>query len=360
MIKHHILIIGSTGLVGAAAVEHFSRIQDWQVTAVARRTLPFPDSVRQLQIDLTDKSACVEGLSAVRGVTHVLYTALYEKPNLVASWRDEEQMATNLSMLRNVLDVLDRAAPELRHITLLQGAKAYGLHLGPTPVPCKERVPRHPHKNFYWLQEDLLRERKAHRGWTFSILRPQLVLGTVAGTPMNIVLAIGAFAAIQRELGRPLCFPGGAYGVYGASDSRLIAKAAEFVGTHEICGGETYNIVNGDVFAWKDIWPGIARHFGMEAGEPEPLCLADAMPRHEEVWGRIAKRHALKQTSLAKLLDRSWQFADRAFGYGFEYPPHSVLDGLKLRSHGFNEFLDTEDAIAYWLRRLQEEQVLPH
>lgn len=65
------------------------------------------------------------------------------------------------------------------------------------------------------------------------------------------------------------------------------------------------------------------------------------------------------ETSLARLADRSWQFADRAFGYGLEYPPHSVLNGLKLRSHGFSEFPDTEDAIAYWLHRLQAEQVLP-
>jgi nucleoside-diphosphate-sugar epimerase len=328
------------------------------VTTVARRTLPFPDAVKQLRIDLTDAQACAEGLRDAQGVTHVLYTALYEKPVLVASWRDEEQMATNLAMLKNLLDALDRTAPQLRHTTLLQGAKAYGLHLGPTPVPCKERSPRHQHKNFYWLQEDLLRERKPQRAWSFSVLRPQLVLGTAAG-PMNIIVAIGALAAIQRELGRPLSFPGGAYGVYGASDSRLIASATEFVGTHEICAGETYNIVNGDVFAWKDVWPGIANLFGMQAGEPTPMCLADSMPQYEEVWQRIATRHGLVETSLAKLANSSWQFADRAFGYGFEYPPHSVLDGLKLRSHGFNEFLDTEDAIAHWLQRLQAEKVLP-
>jgi nucleoside-diphosphate-sugar epimerase len=329
------------------------------VTAVARRTLAFPGSVRQLQIDLTDAGACAQRLREAQGVTHLLFTALYEKPNLVASWRDEEQMATNVAMLKNVLDALDDTAPQLRHITLLQGAKAYGLHLGPTPVPCKERSPRHPHKNFYWLQEDLLRERKPHRGWTFSVLRPQLVLGTAAGSPMNIIVAIGAFAAIQRELGKPLCFTGGPYGVYGASDSRLIASATEFVGTHEICGGETYNIVNGDVFAWEALWPSIANLFSMEAGEPTPTCLAETMPQYEEVWQRIATRHGLAETSLSRLANSSWQFADRAFGHGLEYPKHSVLDGLKLRSHGFNEFLDTEDAMAYWLRRLQAEKVLP-
>ena len=232
-----------------------------------------------------DAAACEKGLRQVQNVTHVLYTALYEKPNLVASWRDEEQMAVNFAMLKNLLDALDRTAPGLRHITLLQGAKAYALHLGPTPVPCKERSPRHPHKNFYWLQEDLVRERKRARGAGRSrSCGHSWCLERRSGSAMNIIVAIGAFAAIQRELGKPLCFPGGAYGVYGASDSRLIARAVEFTGTHEICAGETYNIVNGDVFAWKDVWPGVAALFGMEAGAPSPMCLAETMPQYEEVW----------------------------------------------------------------------------
>jgi nucleoside-diphosphate-sugar epimerase len=358
--KHHILIVGSTGLVGNAAVEHFSALPDWKVTTVARRKLPCLPKVRQLQVDLADARACATNLDDVQTVTHVLYAALYEKDDLVAGWRDEGQMSTNLSMLTNLLDALDRKAPQLRHITLLQGAKAYGLHLGPTPIPCKERWPRHKHDSFYWLQEDLVRARTASRGWTFSILRPQLVLGTAMSSPMNIVIAIGAYAAIQRELGQALAFPGGSYAVYGASDARLIARATEFVGTHDICSGETYNIVNGDVFAWKDVWPTIAGIFRMEAGSNSPMRLAEQMPQYENVWERIASRHGLVERSLSKLVNSSWQFADRALGFGFEYAPHSVLSGLKLRSHGFQDFLDTEDAFSYWLKRLQEERVLPH
>ena len=33
--------------------------------------------------------------SALREVTHVFYAALYEKPDLVAGWRDHEQMDVN-------------------------------------------------------------------------------------------------------------------------------------------------------------------------------------------------------------------------------------------------------------------------
>ena len=35
--KHRILIAGASGVVGAAAVEHFASLPDWQVVALSRR-----------------------------------------------------------------------------------------------------------------------------------------------------------------------------------------------------------------------------------------------------------------------------------------------------------------------------------
>ena len=42
---------------------------------------------------------------------------------------------------------------------------------------------------------------------------------------MNIVGALGAWAAIRREQGRPLSFPGGGPLVTAATDTRLLADA---------------------------------------------------------------------------------------------------------------------------------------
>src|SRR3712207_9396900 len=109
-------------------------------------------------------------------------------------------------MLRNLLEPLTAAARDLRHVGLLQGTKAYGAHLHPIPVPARERFPRDPHENFYWLHEDLVRERSAEQGWTFTILRPQLIVGPNHGVVMNVPPVIGAYAAIRREeIGRASC-----------------------------------------------------------------------------------------------------------------------------------------------------------
>ena len=357
--KHTILIAGASGVVGAAAVEHFASLPDWQVLALSRRPSKLPEGVRHVALDLTDAAACVAMAQSLKDVTHVMFAALYELPELVAGWRDPKQMAVNEAMLRNLLDALEPAAKGLRHITLMQGTKAYGGHVEAAPVPAKERLPRHRHANFYWLQEDLLRARQPQAGWTFTVLRPQIVFGYAVGSPMNVVGAIGAYAAVQRELGAALKFPGGGRYLNAASDSRLIARAAEFAGTHEIAANETYNVVNGDSLVWHDIWGGIAQRFGMDVGLAEPLELTTAMPTHEATWARIVAKHGLRSLSLEQMIGSSWQFTDRLLGYGLSDPADSVLSTIKLRQHGFAGCEDTEDSLHDWLERMQAERLLP-
>ena len=64
-------------------------------------------------------------------MTHLVYAALHERPGLVAGWQEDEQIRTNEAMLRNLFEPLERAAPGLRHVALLQGTKAYGVHVRP-------------------------------------------------------------------------------------------------------------------------------------------------------------------------------------------------------------------------------------
>jgi nucleoside-diphosphate-sugar epimerase len=357
--KHTILIAGASGVVGAAAVEHFASLPDWEVLALSRRASALPEGVRHVPLDLTDAAACAAAAPGLAKATHVMFAALYELPELVAGWRDPKQMAVNDAMLRNLLDALQPVAKGLRHITLMQGTKAYGGHVEPAPVPAKERSPRHKHENFYWLQEDLLRERQPNSAWTFTVLRPQLIFGYAIGSPMNVVAAIGAYAAVQRERGLPLSFPGGGRYINAASDSRLIAQAAEFAGTHEIAANETYNVINGDALVWQDIWASIAARFDMQAGTAEPMSLADSMPGQEASWSRIVSKHGLRPLSLEQLIGSSWQFTDRALAQGLAHPADSVLSPIKLRKHGFVGCEDTEDSLHYWLERMQAQRLLP-
>src|SRR5215217_1048026 len=216
-----VLIAGASGLVGAAAVDKF--LDDgWDVIAVSRRR-PEVFSSRQFRhvpIDLRDADATAAAVADLGDVTHVVYTAVFEMPGLVPGWSERVQMETNRDMLRNLMEPLTAAASGLQHVSLLQGTKAYGVHLHPIAIPARERFPRDQHENFYWLQEDYIRAKSASGGWAFSIWRPQLIVGPNHGVVMNLPPISGAFAAICREEGRPFGFPGGVSWVWECVDTR--------------------------------------------------------------------------------------------------------------------------------------------
>ena len=349
------LVAGSLGIVGSEVVSQLAAAGR-DVVGVSRRAAPPGTPGRHLALDLTDAAACHAVLGALPGVTHLVYAALYEKPDLGQGWLDADQIATNRLMLANLLDGLAASGSALRHVTLLQGAKAYGVHLGQIPIPAKEDAPRHIHPNFYWAQEDLLRERQASR-WHWTILRPQVVLGSAPGSAMNMVAAIGAYAAISRALGLPLVYPGIGHRVTEATDVRVLARAILWAGHASAAADQIFNITNGDAFVWQNLWPAIARRFGMQVGLPHPMPLATVMPGHSAVWDRLVREHGLQPSSLAKFIGQSWQFAD--FAFSRTHSLASLLSTIKIRQAGFGECIDTEASLDWHLAELQRRRVLP-
>ena len=271
-------------------------------------------------------------------------------------------MAHNLDLFRHALEPLvAEHGATLRHVSLLQGAKAYGLHVGRSPVPAKERSPRDPHDNFYFLQEDALRALAEGASWSWTVLRPQVVVGESLGSPMNLLPAIGVYAALERERGVPLSFPGGPPGVQEAVDARLLARALEWAAEAPAARGEIFNVTNGDVFCWHDVWPRIAQRFGMEVGEPQPQRLAEVMPARSDEWAAVVDRYGLRSPAdMADFVGGSWAYADILFGaLGRARPLPALLSTVKIRQAGFGDCVDTEDMFDEWLARLQERRLLP-
>ncbi|MCB5174633.1 MULTISPECIES: SDR family oxidoreductase [Microvirga] len=357
-----VLIAGATGVIGHAAVEHFTGLDGWTTLALSRRRPDIaPDRpYRHVSVDLRDAEACREMVRSLPEITHLVYAALYEKPGLVEGWRDPEQMAINLAMLRNLLDPLAEKSGGLRHVSLLQGTKAYGIHIHRIAVPARERWHRDPHDNFYWLQEDYVREAAARHGFGMTIFRPQVVFGDVAGVAMNLTPVIGAYAAICREEGMPFSFPGGPAYVLEAIDARLMAKALAWATEAPSARNETFNITNGDVFVWQNVWPAIADALGVEPGPDRPLSMGEFLPSKAAVWDRIVARHGLKPLSLKEVLGESHHYADFTFAYGAKHrPPPALVSTIKLRQAGFADCIDTEDMFRDLFRSLAAKRILP-
>jgi nucleoside-diphosphate-sugar epimerase len=245
-------------------------------------------------------------------------------------------------------------------VSLLQGTKAYGVHLHPMPIPARERYPRDQHENFYWLQEDYIREKSTQDGWAFSIWRPQLIVGPNYGVVMNLPPIIGAYAAICREEGRPFGFPGGASWVWEAVDTRLVANALAWGATSARAAGETYNLTNGEVFEWRSIWPAMAATLGVEPGPDAPLRLSEFLIEKADVWDLIVKKHGLRPLSMTELVGESHHYSDMCFAYGATEPPlPAFVSTVKIKQHGFGEAYDTEESFCHWLQVLIDRKVLP-
>jgi hypothetical protein len=106
----------------------------------------------------------------------------------------------------DVVEPILANASNFQHISILQGTKVYGVHLHPIPIPARERDPRDPHDNFFLDQEDYVREMGAKHGFSYTALRPQLVTSPTPGA-LNVLPAIGVYAAIRREKGEPPARP---------------------------------------------------------------------------------------------------------------------------------------------------------
>ena len=369
MPKNKVLIAGASGLVGFAAIRHFSQFDDWDVVAVSRRAPAGLERYRAkfIPVDLLNQQQCNEVFGAMSDVTHLAYAAVNEKAgDLVRGWRDREQMQTNLAMMRNLFEPLSAAAKNLQHVSFLQGTKAYGVHLrGPRlPMPYRERYPRHQHENFYWLQEDYVRGKQAGQRWHWSVFRPQLVIGEAIGSNLNMVAAVGTYAAIRREAGLPLSYPGGPRLVTEMVDVDLIASALRWAATAPTARNEIFNITNGDVCIWQDVWPAIAESLGMDPGQPEPFSLKKEMPKHAQQWAGIVRKYNLASPAdLHAFVGESFALTDGGFFYGGSTEGSglraTLVSTIKLRQAGFHDCIDTEDMFRKWFRRYQELRWLP-
>ncbi len=356
------LVAGASGLVGYAAVKHFHEHPDWDVVGVSRRVPEGLGDAELISVDLQDRERCQDVFGRMGDVTHLVFAALYEWPGLVQGWFEQEQMQTNLAMLDNLFDPLEGAAGGLEHVSLLQGTKAYGIHIEPFPAPARERWPRHDHENFYFLQQDYLRDRQIGKDWHWTVWRPQLILGESLGSAMNCIAAIGAWAAVEKEAGRPLCYPGGPPCVVEAIDTEIHAQAFEWAAQTPAARNEIFNITNGDIFLWRNVWPAIAEALGMEVGPERPLSLVETMPAREAEWQAVHTKYELTgPRSLDAFVGQSFVVADFIMGVGSGQvsPPPMVVSTIKLRQAGFHEFMDTEDCFQKWFKRFQDRGWLP-
>ena len=268
---------------------------------------------------------------------------------------------TRLRLLSNVLTAIEPVAPHLSNVNLMQGTKYYGCHLGPFSIPARETDPRIPGADFYYSEEDFVRICQYGKRWTWTAVRPHAVCGYAAGNPMNLAVVLAIYAAICKALGRALGFPASEAcftARFNVMDANLLARAIIWCSSTSKCGNQAFNVNNGDVFSWRDLWPQLAAFFELESAGSGAQPLAEFFTTHEQTWRMLVERHGLRAFPYQRVAQ--WVQGDYRFPnsrLACEYDVNADLS--KLRAHGFRERVDSAQMFTRLFARLRQERVIP-
>jgi len=348
------LVVGATGISGGNAA-HRLLADGWDVAGLCRRPDGMDERIRPVVADLLDPDAVS---AALRGSapTHVFFTTWSRQAT------EAENCDVNGRMLQNLLDAV-AGEGTVRHVALVTGLKHY---LGPfeayakvqPDTPFSEEQERLPFENFYYVQEDVLFAAAERDGFTWSVHRPHTLIGWALGNAMNMGVTLAVYAAICRETGRRFQYPGSQQqweAVTDVTDAGLLADHLVWAATTPAAENQALNIVNGDVFRWRRLWPRLAAALGVEAapfdGEPAPL--EQQMAGAAEVWPEIVRRHGLRDFPVDTLA--SWWHTDADLGRTIE----TFTDMCRSRRLGFAGVQDTETSFIDLFARLRAARIVP-
>ncbi|KAK5125158.1 hypothetical protein LTR85_000834 [Meristemomyces frigidus] len=405
------LVTGATGILGRQIVQELGKDkQQWPTVYALSRSKKeaYPENVKHQHIDL--QASADEMAKELENVQpdYVFFAAYLAK--------DDEGEATkvNGAMLENFLDALaiTGASKKVKRVILTTGAKQYGVHLGVPKNPMEESdhwlkdEDRPP--NFYYKQQEILAAKAKEQGWDWVVTYPNDVIGVAHGNFMNLTSSLGLYAAVTKEMGAEFVWPGSP-DFYTRFDSftysKLHAKFNLWAALEQSpkVSNQAFNVVNGDVESWANMWPKVAAKFGLkipeqmftpeeeqgkideEKGSVMPLMekpplsefaaergLKDsakflAQSRVEQVvdlikwsqredvkkaWDTLAKREGLEHDAFEKA---TWGFLGFVLGRNFDL----VISMNKARKAGWTGFQDTFDSLSESMDDLVAEKVLP-
>lgn len=374
--KNTAFITGANGISGSAILEYFvqhTAAQDWDLIVTSRS--PFKSTVDDARIkfiplDYTqDVRVLVEQMKDVCSmVTHAYFCSYVHKDDF------NELNSANAALFEKFLESLERVAQSLQNVTLQTGGKYYNVHLMPVPSPAREDDPRTegPIPNFYFPQEDRLAAAQKGKAWSWNVIRPEAIVGSTSKpNGMNEALTIAMYFMICRELGTAAPMPTNQRYWEGTDDvsyGPLIADLTFFVSTHQHCANEAFNIVNGDYFTWKYMWPRLAAYFGARASSQQEFTKARPSEGELQLDHSFLEWSAGKREVWDRLCDKSgapdakptfdfgtWAFQD----WVFQRTWSATLTVSKARRYGWTGYKDSYECFIETFEKFKKFRMIP-
>ncbi|KAK4147309.1 uncharacterized protein C8A04DRAFT_9097 [Dichotomopilus funicola] len=402
------IVTGATGLSGYHMVKVLAAAPHRWKKIYCLSSRPPPDNffedlgegarrVEHLAVDfLSEPSEIAKHLQGkIDHVDHIFYFSYVQpapKGDVMDLWANADELArVNVELFENFVGALRQTTLTPRRFMLQTGSKHYSFYLGPASIPAFETDPRVTlDRNFYYEQEDTLVGYCSAVGATWSVARPSYIVGAVRDGTLNHLIGFGIYAAVQAELGQPICFPGD----YSAWDREQVQSSgllnAYFEEWLVLAGDKTaneaFNIHDGQSFTWGRLWPYLARWYGVQWEPPSTeegkyrvmqlpypttprgygpqltmrstfsLLEWSFQPHVEAAWRRLADRHQL-------VLD---PFDDRYRARIFSFSDSAVIGDApmttsvrKARDCGFFGTVDSYESIFDSLRALARLRLVP-
>lgn len=348
------LIVGATGITGqnaARALLDEGRI----VFGLSRRPGTVLPGVHHLYADTLDRDSLRKVLHGI-DISHWIF-ATWSRQSTEA-----ENCEVNGAMLSNTLEVLG-SLTQLEHVSLVTGLKHYlgpfeSYAQSPMETPFRENQTRKPYPNFYYVQEDILFATSEVFGFTWSVRRASTIIGWAIGNLMNMGVTLALYGSLFRATGAPFVFSGspeGWNGIVDIVDARLLGRQLRWSLTEPASRHEAFNVTNGDVFRWRQMWPILTADLGVEPapypGATNPL--AERMGDADEEWAQIVTDTELVQTTASDLA--SWWHTDADLGRNLE----AFADMSKSRRAGFLDYKTSADSFLELFEQLRTERILP-
>ena len=196
----------------------------------------------------------------------------------------------------------------------------------------------------------------AKNGASWTVLRPHVVMGPSLNSPMNLVTSLATYAAMTRELGLPLRFPGTKEGwntLQETTDAELFGRATLWALGEDKARNEIFNVSNGDVYRWRQLWNELVAFYDLPIAEPLAMSTVSEMSEKAPLWDSIVARYGLHATPYDQIAN--WAFVDWMLNFREE----TILSTIKIRQAGFADCIDTHQSFRRQLTRLRDMRIVP-
>ena len=150
-----VIVAGSQSISAKGVLERYATLPNTTVYGLSRRQVENSHNVQHISVDLLDPQEVEAKVGTLSG----------RDPHGLRRVHREADGFGKIPGEHSAVEKSSRCSwrevhPDLEHVTVYQGGKAYGSDLGPFKTPAREDDPRLMPPNFYYDQEDLLRNRQ--------------------------------------------------------------------------------------------------------------------------------------------------------------------------------------------------------